>query len=211
MASPGDPNLTSAGVGQSQTVLPLPDSMPKAWVEQITNAMPQVWPTLLGSAVLAAFIGWASSYFTARMTINANLDLEKTKIKLQMDQEKTRTRSAAYNDLATALETLHNTFSSYIVFVKYLSTNQSADKKDSKALAAQLAEVGKAEAKVATAAENVNLAPNALKPDIDSCLGELVPTLLAAAKEPKSVLAHESIDNKLTELASLAHQQAFSQ
>jgi hypothetical protein len=189
---------------------PLPSRMPDAWVQQLAETKRMDWPTILGSAVLAALIGWASSYFTAKMTIEANVQLEQSKINLQLAQEHARALSAAYTSLAGTLTDLHTAFASYLVFAQAASSH-GLSKEDRNALSSQGNEVGKAEAKVVRATSNPILASSPLLTDVDSCLADLVPLLDKAGSAPTSVPAHKSIETKLADLASRAQQEASKQ
>lgn len=203
------PHLPPSHESDIRSAIELPGVMPAEWVEQIKKAMPSFWPTLLGSSVLAALIGWASSYFTAQMTINANSELEKTKIKLQLAEEQARTRSSAYAELASDLDGLHQALSSYLILVQvvYEGPAKSASKSDVATLSDRLSEVGKAEARVIKVESNLNLNPNTLKSDIDQCLGDLVQMMQVASTDPQTALSHQSIDGALIKLAFRAQQE----
>lgn len=194
---------------QSERKVALPSKMPDEWLKQLSGVMPSRWTILLGSAVLAAFIGWASSYSTARMTISANLDLEKTKVALQFAQEQAHAVSASYANLAGALNDLSSAFGSYLVLVAVASEQQMGACVKA-ALSAQLSEVGKADAKVAAAIDSPSMASVALKYDVDACLAQLAPVLVQGSREPKSILAHRDIEAKIHELMVRAQQNATS-
>jgi hypothetical protein len=203
--------MTAAGSGgPPPPPVALPPAMPDGWLIQFEKHMPRFWPTLLGSAVLAALIGWASAYFTARMTISANVQLEQVKAELQTAQERLHARTTAYVELAAALDDLHAAFLSYVNLVQF-ATEHGMDKKDVSSLSADLAEVGRAEAKVVKARNNRNVDQNVLTTDVDACLSELVPVLVQADRDPKLVLQHRSIDAALSALASRAQHKAYPQ
>jgi hypothetical protein len=207
------PSTPTPAAGSGGTLPPpvvLPPTMPDGWLVQFEKRVPKFWPTLLGSAVLAALIGWASAYFTARMTISANLKLEQTKVDLQNAQERLQARTTAYVELAAALDDLHSSFLSYVNLVQYASQH-GMDKKDAASLSADLANVGKAEAKVVKAASNRTLGDNSLTTDINACLSELVPVVVQAQANPTSVLQHSSIDSEISALASRSQNKAYSQ
>jgi len=136
----------------------LPHKLPDEWLKQLSGTTPSWRTTLLGSAVVAGVIAWASSYFTARMTISANLDLERAKLSLQMQQEQARVKSAAYMKLAEAISDLHTTFASYLIFVAIAGANKT-DKAESASVSRELTEVVKSERGVATANYSLYLAP----------------------------------------------------
>ena len=76
---------------------PLPSEIPPSWLAAIKDAVkPVLWPSLLGSAVLAALIGLASSYITARMTISGQLRVESEKARFQFQQERAKQQIQAY-------------------------------------------------------------------------------------------------------------------
>src|ERR1700719_4918906 len=61
----------------------LPENLPPSWLEQIRKAVAPktsmvVLSTLLGSSVIAALVGFGSSY--VMQTRNANTELEKTRV-----------------------------------------------------------------------------------------------------------------------------------
>jgi hypothetical protein len=203
MSAPDHTRPQGAETEPAAPLMEFPRRLPDEWVKQLANAAPPIWPTLLGSAVLAALIGWASSYFTAQMTISANLDLERTKAKLQLAQEQARTRGTAYANLAASLNDLHNAYASYVVLV---GVSNGTDAKEKTALSAQLALVGLAERKVGIANRGPNMDSTVLTSDVDSCLAQLTPVLMSADKNPKSVLSQKALDDTIVELIQRARQ-----
>lgn len=177
----------------------LPPRMPDAWLEQVSkSAKPKLWPLILSSSVVAALIGWASSYCTARMVINANLKLEQAKAELQIEQDRVRARSAAYTNLAISLDNLHKRYQALLILIPKASAGD---------LKGRFAEVGLAVRSVEEARGNPLLLKSSITSEVEACLSELNPVLAKAQTDPKSALAHQKIDSDLAELAYKAQQE----
>lgn len=186
----------------------LPSDIPPTWLAAIKDTIkPNLWPSLLGSAVLAALIGLASSYITARMTISGQLRVESEKTKFQFLQERAKEQVKAYQVLGIKLNDLRDAYLSYLIFVA-AAQEHGMEAEDRKNLLPQANAVGKLEREVIAARRDFNLSKIDLLKNTDACLADIVVTLQAGQQDPVSVLKRRDIADRLQELGNEAQDEA---
>jgi hypothetical protein len=187
---------------------PLPSEIPPSWLAAIKDAVkPVLWPSLLGSAVLAALIGLASSYITARMTISGQLRVESEKARFQFQQERAKQQIQAYQVLGNKLKDLGDAYLSYLIFVA-AAQQHGMNAVDRKNLLLQANAVGKLEREVITARHVSNLSKIPLLKNTDACLAEVAATLQAGQQNPVSALERRDLVDRLQRLGNEAQDQA---
>lgn len=189
----------------NETVVGLPAEVPKEWLEQIKKEVStDLLFKLAASSVIAAVVGWSAAYFTARMTIDANINLEQVKAQLQSAQQTNRDKTIAYSNIANSLNNLRNALTGYRTFLQ-------AGAADGEMLTNQLHEIGKAQTSLSRALQDPHLDNDSLRGDIQDCLGDLAPALADAEKSPRSFLSRPNLDSRIGQLMTRAQQLANAQ
>ena len=163
---------------------PLPSEIPPSWLAAIKDAVkPVLWPSLLGSAVLAALIGF------------------------QFQQERAKQQIQAYQVLGNKLKDLGDAYLSYLIFVA-AAQQHGMNAVDRKNLLLQANAVGKLEREVITARHDSNLSKIPLLKNTDACLAEVAATLQAGQQNPVSALERRDLVDRLQRLGNEAQDQA---